>query len=39
MVISPMSPLGQELMGKELGDDINVDTERMIRSYVVKAIV
>lgn len=37
-VITPLSPLGRELLGKREGDDLEVELRGAVRSYTVRSV-
>jgi transcription elongation GreA/GreB family factor len=37
-VITPLSPIGRELLGKREGDDLEVELRGAVRSYTVRSI-
>jgi hypothetical protein len=37
-VITPQAPLGAALLGKRVGDEIEVEIQRMIKDYLIVAV-
>jgi transcription elongation GreA/GreB family factor len=37
-VVTPSSPMGQALLGKHVGDDFELTTRGVVRSYVIEAV-